>query len=517
MKKVLLMVTLFLFPRLLVAQDFDLDALLGESWYGLYLNGQKAGYATNSMTKDEQGRFVVVEDARFRINMVGVKQDMHIYSERTYAPGGGLLSIASQVVDPTGAASEFNARVLGDGLLLVSKAGGATTEKMLPKPRESLADAVKHAKWVNDKPQLGDSLAFSVFEPMYQQEIEGVSHIIGIEDRVFEGVPTKVYRIKTALDLMNVESVSYVAEDGTTLEDIVAGIITMRLEPEEIAKDVNYSNDVIVSNAAVVDTPIEDPRTRPSLQLELRGPLTADHLFNDERQFIEAAGDHFKFVSTRISLEGLQPAQLPIQDEALRPWLEPTVFVQCDDPKLVEKAKEITGGENSSLQISNKLCVWVSEHMRSTFSARLTNALEVLENLEGDCTEHSILFIGLARAAGLPAREVAGLVYVEGTQPGFYFHQWAKVWVGKWIDVDPTFNQPLADVTHVKLAEGDLFRQARLIPIIGNLKITAGPTSNPEPEAAAAPAAKPQTEAEAPEAPGDTAPTPGEAQANAPV
>jgi transglutaminase-like putative cysteine protease len=97
--------------------------------------------------------------------------------------------------------------------------------------------------------------------------------------------------------------------------------------------------------------------------------------------------------------------------------------------------------------------------------------LEVLERREGDCTEHSILFIGLARAGGLPAREVAGLVYVESPQPGFYFHQWAKVWVGTWIDVDPTFDQPLADVTHIKLGEGDLFAQAKLIPVIGRIRI----------------------------------------------
>ncbi len=66
---------------------------------------------------------------------------------------------------------------------------------------------------------------------------------------------------------------------------------------------------------------------------------------------------------------------------------------------------------------------------------------------------------------------MAGLVYVSGGEPGFYFHQWAKVWVGKWIDVDPTFDQPLADVTHIKLAEGDLFEQAKIMPIIGQLKI----------------------------------------------
>jgi len=39
------------------------------------------------------------------------------------------------------------------------------------------------------------------------------------------------------------------------------------------------------------------------------------------------------------------------------------------------------------------------------------------------------------------------------------------------VEVDPTFNQPLADVTHIKLAEGDLFEQARLIPMIGKLRV----------------------------------------------
>jgi transglutaminase-like putative cysteine protease len=113
----------------------------------------------------------------------------------------------------------------------------------------------------------------------------------------------------------------------------------------------------------------------------------------------------------------------------------------------------------------------VYNNVRTTFSAQLSNALEVLDHMEGDCTEHSVLFIGLARAAGIPAREVAGLIYVESARPGFYFHQWATVWVGKWIDVDPTFNQPLADVTHIKLAEGDLFHQAKLIPIIGQIQV----------------------------------------------
>lgn len=470
MKKVLIMSTL-IFPRILIAQDFSIDALMGESWYGLYLNGEKAGYAVNRTTRGEQGQVVLVEDAQFQINMVGVKQDMHIFSKRVYAQSGELLRIDSQVTDPAGT-SEFNARVEGDKLHLTSIIGGASEEVTLPRPKESLADAVKHAQWIDGQPSVGDTLNFTEFEPMYQKEVAGMSRILDVEERILNGIKTKVYKIKTSLDIMGIEIVSFVDENGTTLEDVVADIITMRLEPEAMAKDVNYSNDVIVSNAALVETPIANPRKRAELELTLDGPLSEDHLFNDERQFIEARGDAFRFVAHQVSLDDFEPATLPVQNEEVKHWLRPTMFVQSESPKLMEKAREIVGEETDSLEVTRKLCQWVSENMRNTFSARLTNALEVLDSLEGDCTEHSILFIGLARAIGLPAREVAGLVYVEGNQPGFYFHQWAKVWVGKWIDVDPTFNQPLADVTHIKLAEGDLFNQARLIPIIGNLHIT---------------------------------------------
>ncbi|MBI2434617.1 MAG: transglutaminase domain-containing protein [Candidatus Hydrogenedentes bacterium] len=475
MKKVLLM-AVFLFPRVLAAQSLEIDDYLGESWYGLYLNGEKAGYSLNALRREE-GALVAVEDSRFRITMAGVKQDMHIYSRRAYAADGALISIDSEITDPAGV-SEFHAKVQGELLTLESMISGTTSTVSLPKPKETLADAIKYARWVKEAPKVGDSLSFSVFEPMYQREISGTSYILAKEQKVFEGVETRVYKIKTVLDLMGVETISHVAEDGTTLEDVVAGIITMRLEPEEIAKDVDYNNDVIVSNAALVDEPIKDPRKRESLRLVLKAPLTADHLFNDERQSVTVQGESFLFESHQIDVKKLTPVKLPVEDPEVVHWLLPTPFIQSDNPKLVEKAHEIIGEEKDSLKISNKLCDWVYKNTRSTFSARLTNALEVLDSMEGDCTEHSILFIGLARAAGLPAREVAGLVYVEGVQPGFYFHQWAKVWVGTWIDVDPTFNQPVADVTHIKLAEGDLFQQARLIPVIGRMEIKVAPAKD---------------------------------------
>ncbi|MBN2310832.1 MAG: DUF1318 domain-containing protein [Candidatus Hydrogenedentes bacterium] len=471
MKKVtLLMVSLSLFPRLLAAQDFDLDKLAGEEWYGLYMNGQKSGYAVERMTVADDGSVALEEDARFHTTMMGVKQDMRIVSKREYGPDRRLLSVSEQIDEASGT-SLFDARIEGDSLVLRASMGGATTEKTLPRPDESLEDALKQHRLVGDGASVGDEVRYSLFEPMLGKESGVVSRIVGVEERPFEGVPTKVFRIETRMIDLNIDTVSYVAEDGTTLEDVVAGMLTMRLEPEEVARDVHYSNDVIVSNAAMVDEPVPDPRTRDSLKLRLHGPLTSAHLYNDERQFLAAQGDAFVFVGTRPALDGVAPRRLPIEDEGVAEWTRPTLFIQSEEPALVAKAREILGEEADAAAASAKLCTWVYENVRTTFSARLSNALEVLGSLEGDCTEHSVLFVGLARAAGLPAREVAGLIYVEGAKPGFYFHQWAKVWIGQWIDVDPTFNQPVADVTHIKLVEGDLFKQVQLLPIIGQIRI----------------------------------------------
>lgn len=470
MKRSWLLVALLLAARWGGAEPVDVSKFTGEDWYGLYMNGQKSGYMMTSLTVEPDRSVVFAEDAHFRLLMGGVPQEMRMYTERRYTAEGALSKVVSRVSDARGD-SDFVAIADGEELVITSSVGGATTVRRVPRPDEDLEDALVEHELVMGQAQAGDSVSYELFEPMMGQEIHLRSEILAVEERMFEGAPTRVFKIKTVMQPLGIETISYVMGDGTTLEDIVSGMITMRLEPKEIAQDVSYNNDVIISNAAYVDRPIANPRTRAELRLKLKGPLTTAHLFNDERQFLTQRQGEFDFTARAITLDGFKPAKVPIEDPAVLEWIQPSTFVQSNDPRVVETAREIVGDEIDSFKIVERLCSWVSGKVQTVYSARMTNALEVLNSLEGDCTEHSILFIALARAAGLPAREVAGLIYVDEGRPGFYFHQWAKVWIGKWIDVDPTFNQPLADVTHIKLMEGDLFQQAQLIPVIGRLQV----------------------------------------------
>jgi transglutaminase-like putative cysteine protease len=94
--------------------------------------------------------------------------------------------------------------------------------------------------------------------------------------------------------------------------------------------------------------------------------------------------------------------------------------------------------------------------------------VKVLAERAGDCNEFTTLFVALARASGLPARTVSGLIYLGGR---FYYHAWPEVYLNDWVAVDPTFDQFPADAAHLRIAVGGLARQVELIPRIGRLKL----------------------------------------------
>jgi transglutaminase-like putative cysteine protease len=74
----------------------------------------------------------------------------------------------------------------------------------------------------------------------------------------------------------------------------------------------------------------------------------------------------------------------------------------------------------------------------------------------------------LARAAGIPCRIEAGLVYMRER---FYYHAWNLVYLGRWITVDALFGQIPADVSHIRFVTGSPRQQLDLMGIIGKVKI----------------------------------------------
>ena len=163
------------------------------------------------------------------------------------------------------------------------------------------------------------------------------------------------------------------------------------------------------------------------------------------------------------------PYRLPNQDTALARWLAPEALIQSRDPRIAAAARQILQRERNPARAAELLAHWVHGSVRrGVLSDGVPSAAKVLENRTGDCNEFTTLYVALARAAGLPARTVAGLLYVNGR---FYYHAWPEVYLGDWVAIDPLFDQFPADAAHVRLAVGGLARQVELVPLIGRLKL----------------------------------------------
>ena len=156
-------------------------------------------------------------------------------------------------------------------------------------------------------------------------------------------------------------------------------------------------------------------------------------------------------------------------------------LLQAGHPLLEAQARAIVGTERDPRVATERLVQWVYRNVEKRYVVGIPDALTVLRTKAGDCNEHTQLFLGLARSAGIPARAAAGLAYVNGR---FFYHAWPEVWLGRWVAVDPTFGQFPADAAHLRFTIGGLARQAMLVQLIGTIGMDVLAASPPTPSPA---------------------------------
>lgn len=145
-----------------------------------------------------------------------------------------------------------------------------------------------------------------------------------------------------------------------------------------------------------------------------------------------------------------------------------TPLIQAQNPRIRELASSIAGGATDPADVAQRLNEWVYNALHKQVTLSVPSALQVLDARSGDCNEHTVLYVALARALGLPARTAVGLVHIRGR---FYYHAWPEVWLDEWVAVDPTLGQFPADASHLRFLVGGLARQVELIRLIGRLRL----------------------------------------------
>lgn len=132
-------------------------------------------------------------------------------------------------------------------------------------------------------------------------------------------------------------------------------------------------------------------------------------------------------------------------------FLEPTAMAQSGSREIAMLAAELAPQSTPPALAAGRLRDWVAAEIEPDMGLSFATALEVLERRKGDCSEKATLLVALARAAGIPARAVGGLVYHRRAFAG---HMWAELWIpGEgWALFDPSLGQtPIA--ARIRLGE----------------------------------------------------------------
>lgn len=158
---------------------------------------------------------------------------------------------------------------------------------------------------------------------------------------------------------------------------------------------------------------------------------------------------------------------LPARDSAVVRWLRSDPLIQANDTRIAAQARQIVGRERNATKAAGRILAWVGT-LRHARASGVPSATRTLATRSGDCSDVTALFVALARAAGIPARPVAGLL---SRGPYFYHHAWAEIYLGGWVAVDPLLGQLPADAGRVRLVADDLAWRVNLTRLIGHLKL----------------------------------------------
>ncbi|MDD2335472.1 MAG: transglutaminase-like domain-containing protein [Geobacteraceae bacterium] len=427
---------------------------LGESWFGIYFNDERTGFAHLVISEVPTG-YLIESDSSVKMSGFGFSREASARESYQVNRDLSLQSFeVSQTID--GSFMKLNGQVGEKAISVTTETKGNRSEKKLPIKKKVFPPAVLNLYPLFQKAVAGKKFRVSMFDP----------ESVAVKDVSITVVGLETVDGRDALHLRNnlypfVDNDIWVDSAGDTLRESVRdGWIETRAENESVARAflseaAIAKKDMILDFSLVpVDKPIEHPASLRAMTLELSGFAENLPLISDSVQKAERLEGGKVLFSIDISNPRAAAACTVPAEEApdLKAYLEATDRILADNPEIVRQKTEILAGTKDPLPVVAKLVLWVADYVKDTITDSQT-PLETLETRSGNCQSHARLYVSLARAAGVPTRFVSGLVYVEGK--GFLYHSWAESYVGYWLPVDPTFNEVPANVTHLKLAEGD--------------------------------------------------------------
>lgn len=467
------------------APPTDLESI-SDVYYGVYMMGNKMGWQHTVVSEgDWRGTPVLFMETTVDLSIEALgeslKQMMRysIVFDTSGTPLRGHYEV-------TGAQSNAvtDAVFTEDAVVYTRTTGAGTTEGEVPVPEGAdLTDP--DITMMDIDPEIGDEREFHMFEPTMMQVVSGSYEVEGEETITVHGEEYDCHYITGHLGPTGRMEVWRDKASDVAVRTVVAGgMQEMLKESREMAMSAteggtDYTPDLAADTRIVVEDPITAPARKMDLKLRVSNVPSEDVLISDSRQTWseveqQADGSFTGVVTVSVpAVPGQVDADLPTGPAE---FLAPSPMIEADSPAIVAKAQEMTEGIDEPVAMARALGEGVNSLVTSDASVgSIRSATEVLGDPRGVCRDYAALYAALARAAGIPTKFAAGIVYWnQPGAPGFYYHAWNEVNLDgeEWVAIDTT--RPTVwpvDATHIKFAEGDVNCMTDVVGLINVLEI----------------------------------------------
>jgi transglutaminase-like putative cysteine protease len=160
-------------------------------------------------------------------------------------------------------------------------------------------------------------------------------------------------------------------------------------------------------------------------------------------------------------------------------YLEPTFFIDCDNPDMRELAEEITRGQHESVEKAVSLFYYVRDTIKYNLYVPKSHpedfrASNILSAGKGFCVQKAVALVALARAvniqAGLGFARLKNHIIPEKTREWLRtdilpFHGFTELYLqDKWVIATPAFDREMCEKNGIIPVEFDGMNDAKFRP-----------------------------------------------------
>ena len=427
-----------------------------DTWMSVLLGGRKIGNLHVERQRDGQ-TVTTTQTLSILLTRNGKSIPLGNTSRSVETPDGRPLGFGARTT-MSAMDSVVEGTRLPDGRFRVDiTVGGATRQETMDWAAGALLAEGQRLAMLDAGRQPGRHYRLAMFDPASRQVLDVDTEVLGEETVQLPGGTERLSHQRQILHQARGEQVLdlWLDAQGRVRKGLL-GMLGSRMEMLACDRTCAQApaQGVDMFRAAMADSPRAlTPNLRTTslrYRVHVDGDATQPFIDTDEQRVIPLGHGDWQIDTGGPHVHGQPPPQPG--DLAANAWL------QSDDPLIRELTAKAIGNAGTPVLKMRRLRNFVSGYItQHGLDVGYASALEVANHRQGDCTEFAVLLAAMARAAGVPARVVTGMVYTDrygNAARVFVPHAWVQAWTGqRWQSYDAALRH--FDSTHLALDSGD--------------------------------------------------------------